>query len=303
MKRYFWIMLAAMLPMAACNNSSEADEEDEAYDSQKIVLSADYKAPMKTLGDSLGHYWGMSQGMFFKHYVDNLPEAEKAKFDDAQAFLSGLRAVLEADTSSQAYFNGVQAGVQILQTIYQMHEGGIDINIKELYASLAKNIGKKNVTPQALDSVSMIANELFQKAQTKMVEMQNRKNQSEVLKNKEAGQKFLDKLHSDKSVVFNPSGLAYKIKKQGTGAVAAPNDNVKVKYAGKLIDGTEFDSSHGDFAEFAVQNVIPGFGEALMALPSGTKATLYIPADLGYGDRAIGNIPAGSLLIFDIEIQ
>ena len=84
--------------------------------------------------------------------------------------------------------------------------------------------------------------------------------------------------------------------------MAKKEDNVKVIYTGRLIDGTEFDSSKGQPAAFRADRVVPGFSEALTTLPAGTKATLYIPENLGYGQQNAGSIEPGSTLVFDIEI-
>ena len=85
-----------------------------------------------------------------------------------------------------------------------------------------------------------------------------------------------------------------------------PKDNstVKVHYTGKLIDGTVFDSSvdRGEPADFPVTQVIPGFSEGLKMMNKGSKYVLYIPASLGYGNNEAGNIPAGSTLVFEVEM-
>ena len=122
--------------------------------------------------------------------------------------------------------------------------------------------------------------------------------------NIEAGKAFVDSLKAaDKEVKTTESGLSYKVVTLGTGAKATDKDKVAVVYTGKLIDGTEFDSSKGEAVKFSPRQVVPGFGEALKTFPVGTKVTLYIPEDLGYGKRAQGKIAPGSTLIFDLEIK
>ena len=81
-------------------------------------------------------------------------------------------------------------------------------------------------------------------------------------------------------------------------------DTVKVHYHGTLIDGTVFDSSiqRGQPAEFAVNGVIPGWTEALQLMPLGSKWKLFVPPGIAYGPRARGNIPANSVLIFEVEL-
>lgn len=102
------------------------------------------------------------------------------------------------------------------------------------------------------------------------------------------------------------SGLQYFIHQQGTGAKATPGQTVKVHYSGFLTTGEKFDSSvdRGEPIAFPVGTgrVIKGWDEGILMLPVGSKATLVIPPTLGYGDREVGPIPAGSTLIFDVEI-
>ncbi|MEE9405716.1 MAG: FKBP-type peptidyl-prolyl cis-trans isomerase, partial [Algisphaera sp.] len=87
------------------------------------------------------------------------------------------------------------------------------------------------------------------------------------------------------------------------GATASAGDTVTLHYTGTLIDGTTFDSSQGgEPVAFPVTAVIPGFSEGLQLLPVGTKAKLYIPAELAYGDSPQGPGGPGSTLIFDVEM-
>lgn len=107
------------------------------------------------------------------------------------------------------------------------------------------------------------------------------------------------------SIIITPSGLQYKILVQGNGQVPQRTDKVKVNYEGRLIDGTVFDASskHGsDPATFQADQVIRGWTEALTMMPVGSKWRLFIPSELAYGERAVGQIPPYSTLIFDVEL-
>jgi FKBP-type peptidyl-prolyl cis-trans isomerase len=110
----------------------------------------------------------------------------------------------------------------------------------------------------------------------------------------------------EKKATATPSGLKYIVTKPGTGAKPQRGNKVIVHYTGKLANGTKFDSSLDrnkplDFP-VGVGMVIPGWDEALLAMQKGEKRTLIIPPALGYGDRGVGPIPAGSTLIFDVEL-
>lgn len=122
---------------------------------------------------------------------------------------------------------------------------------------------------------------------------------------KEAGAKFLEENKKRPGVVTLPSGLQYEIITKGTGPIPKSTDTVKANYAGTLIDGTEFDNSfkRGTPITIPVTGVIRGWVEALEMMPVGSKWKLFIPSDLGYGDRGAGGaIPGGAALIFDIEL-
>lgn len=107
-----------------------------------------------------------------------------------------------------------------------------------------------------------------------------------------------------KGVKTLESGLQYSIEKEGKGAVATDSTEVEVNYEGKLIDGSVFDSSYkrGQSATFRPDQVIKGWREALKLMPEGSAWNLYIPAELAYGERDQQNIPAGSTLIFKVEV-
>jgi len=122
---------------------------------------------------------------------------------------------------------------------------------------------------------------------------------------KEAGKKFLEENKKRPGVVTLPDGLQYEIITKGTGPIPKATDTVQANYIGTLINGEEFDNSYkrGTPLTIPVSGVIRGWTEALELMPVGSKWKLFIPSDLGYGDRgADGAIPGGSALIFEIEL-
>jgi FKBP-type peptidyl-prolyl cis-trans isomerase FklB len=122
---------------------------------------------------------------------------------------------------------------------------------------------------------------------------------------KEAGAKFLEANKKKPGVITLPSGLQYEIITKGTGPVPKATDTIKANYIGSLIDGKEFDNSYkrGQSITIPVTGVIGGWVEALQLMPVGSKWKLYIPSELGYGDRGAGaSIPGGAALIFEIEL-
>jgi peptidylprolyl isomerase len=121
----------------------------------------------------------------------------------------------------------------------------------------------------------------------------------------EEGLAFLKQNSTAEGVVTTDSGLQYKVLKKGSGTVhPSARDTVKVHYHGTLIDGTVFDSSveRGEPISFPLYRVIKGWTEGLQLMVVGEKTRLYIPSQLAYGFRSVGKIPAGSTLIFDVEL-
>lgn len=124
-------------------------------------------------------------------------------------------------------------------------------------------------------------------------------------KNKAEGQAFLEKNKSAEGVKVTESGLQYIVEKEGEGQSPKSFDEVTVHYAGKLIDGTEFDSSYkrNEPVKFPVNGVIAGWTEALQLMKPGAKYKLFIPSDLAYGDEGVGDIIGpGAVLVFDVEL-
>ncbi|MBR2178407.1 MAG: FKBP-type peptidyl-prolyl cis-trans isomerase, partial [Paludibacteraceae bacterium] len=105
-------------------------------------------------------------------------------------------------------------------------------------------------------------------------------------------------------VMTTESGLQYKMIKAGNGKKPSASNTVKVHYEGKLIDGTVFDSSkkRREPIEFRLDQVIRGWTEGLQLMDEGSVYELYIPYELGYGERQMGNIPAYSTLVFNVEL-
>ena len=151
-----------------------------------------------------------------------------------------------------------------------------------------------------------------QEAQAVLTEMQadlSKKRQEQMQQaaasNKAEGDAFLAANKAKEGVVTLPSGLQYKVLKEGTGPKPAANDTVSSNYRGTLINGTEFDSSekHGGPAKFGVGQVIKGWSEALQIMPVGSKWQLFVPANLAYGERgAGGDIGPNATLIFEVEL-
>lgn len=141
--------------------------------------------------------------------------------------------------------------------------------------------------------------------QNEVRKQQQEKTQQLAAANKAEGEAFLTANKAKEGVVTLPSGLQYKVVTPGTGTKPAATDSVVCNYQGKLINGTEFDSSYkrGQPATFEVDKVIKGWTEALQLMPVGSKWQLFIPSNLAYGERGAGaNIGPNATLIFEVEL-
>lgn len=148
--------------------------------------------------------------------------------------------------------------------------------------------------------------ETFRQLNQEVMARQQKVRDEQLTKNKEAGQKFLEENAKKEGIVTLPSGLQYKVLSEGTGPSPKSTDRVSVKYAGTLINGTEFDSTAkngGTPATFRVDGVIKGWTEALQKMKKGSRWQLFIPGDLAYGERGSPpKIEPNSTLIFDVEL-
>jgi FKBP-type peptidyl-prolyl cis-trans isomerase len=152
--------------------------------------------------------------------------------------------------------------------------------------------------------IPRVSDSLMNVFQQEIMGKQQASNQESLMQNKAASATFLAQNKAKEGVVELPSGLQYKVITPGQGKNPALTDKVKVHYKGSLINGTVFDSSYdrGQPVEFKLNEVIPGWSEGVQLMKPGAKYILYVPPQLGYGDDPVGPIPAGSTLIFEVEL-
>jgi len=158
------------------------------------------------------------------------------------------------------------------------------------------------LAPQLNDQEIEVAMQAFQQEVAKQQAAEMAKAGAQ---NRIEGEAFLAKNGQNPEITTLPSGLQYRVIKQGNGPIPKEGDTVTTHYRGILIDGTQFDSSYdrGEPATFPVGGVIAGWTEALQLMPVGSKWQLFIPAGLAYGLRGAGGvIGPDATLIFDIEL-
>ena len=188
-------------------------------------------------------------------------------------------------------------GLGIGQQLKSM--GANDLCIDDFAQAIKDVIDNKELVVSHHEAQSIVT-KYFQEKEAEM-------NKAKAEKGKQAkadGENFLKENAQKEGVVTTASGLQYMILKEGEGKSPKATDKVRCHYEGMLIDGTLFDSSlqRGEPADFPLNGVIAGWTEGLQTMKVGGKTRFYIPSELAYGDQAVGNIPAGSTLIFEVEL-
>jgi FKBP-type peptidyl-prolyl cis-trans isomerase len=199
---------------------------------------------------------------------------------------------LETQKDSISYFIGSDISRSLADI---KDEIDIDLLVKAL------KDGFEGKEPQLTQSDMMTT---MQEFSSRMMKVREEKQQQAAADNKAAGEKFLEENKTKEGIIVTASGLQYQILQEGTGAKPTSQDKVSVNYRGTLIDGTEFDSSYksGQPISFSVTGVISGWTEALQLMSTGSKYKLFIPSELGYGERGSRTIGPNEVLIFEIEL-
>ena len=181
-----------------------------------------------------------------------------------------------------------------------LHRDSVDVDTNLLLRGLKDALAdsKPLLTDDEMRSVIMVL-------QGEVNQRQAEKMQQAGATNKKEGEAFLAANKTKPGVVALPSGLQYKVLKEGSGPKPTASDSVVCNYRGVLLDNKEFDSSYkrGQPATFQVGQVIKGWMEALQLMPAGSKWQLFIPSELAYGDRGNGReIEPNATLIFEVEL-
>ncbi|MCX5909586.1 MAG: FKBP-type peptidyl-prolyl cis-trans isomerase [Deltaproteobacteria bacterium] len=201
--------------------------------------------------------------------------------------------VLKSQKDKASYIIGLDIG-------RTFKNQGLDIDPKILARGMKDSLAGKNLLLS--DEEIRETMTAFQKEITAKQEAQAKKLSE---KNQKEGEAFLAENKKKEGVKILPSGLQYKVIKEGSGKKPKATDTVTTNYKGTLIDGTEFDSSYkrGKPATFVVNGVIPGWAEALQFMGEGAKWQLFIPSNLAYGERGAGReIGPNATLIFEVEL-
>lgn len=259
--------------------------------------------------DSLSYYLGATQGAMIKRQLTTMPMAD-SRF--TEGLIQGLGAVLNADTSSVGYFEGIQMGLAMLTDLNKFKKLGATIDQQMIYNEIKKGLTTNNpLSPEQLNDANQkaasILTPLMEKAQ-KMEEAlraaQAQAYDSICEANIKAGNQYMDSLkNTSANIKFTDSGVYYKVIEKGKGSRPKPDQVVDVKYTGKTVTGRVFDSSGDEVRSFALNGVIKGFADGISQMRKGAHYIIYIPGELAYGPKGIpGKIEPMEMLIFDVEL-
>ncbi len=285
MKKYLLMTAAvAALAFTSCNNT-------------------EVKADLKTDVDSLAFNLGVAQSESLRQYMTMQLGVDSTQLT---AFIKGMKegATQEEDKSRDAYLNGIQTGKQVKQMAKSMSnevyagDSTMQINPETILAGLVAGLTHKG---------NLKADSCYNEYQKKLQPIVDRNTEKQYGENKKAGEDFLAKNKTKEGVVTLPNGLQYKVIKAGTGAMPNDSSTVTFNYTGKLIDGTQFDSSKDEGRQPLEMRMdrpgfIEGVTEAIKLMPQGSVWEVYIPYNMAYGTRSAGQqIKPFSALVFELE--
>ncbi|MDY3097957.1 MAG: FKBP-type peptidyl-prolyl cis-trans isomerase [Bacteroidaceae bacterium] len=251
--------------------------------------------------DTFSYLLGMANSNGLKAYLSQRMGIDTAYVED---FLKGFqqKELTEADKREKARLAGMEIREQVETQVWSNANRQIDdsvdvLNHEQFIKGFQNGIFPVDTTFSMDSAQSLVQKQMAYYHKVKM--------EKKYGANRVAGEQFLKLNAKQDSVQTTASGLQYKVITMGTGEKPQKTDRVKVDYEGRLIDGTVFDSSYkrGKPATFPVGQVIAGWTEALCMMPVGSKWEVYVPQELGYGDREQQKIPPFSCLVFTVELH
>lgn len=294
MKKTIILLALAILAGASC---TEAIAKDKKKKGAAEVAPVKEIITLQSKGDSICYASGQAYTRGMMEYVMQTFKVDSAYIP---SFIDGLKEALTMESTPES--KAKAAGAQIASMVQERMMPGLTQQLEGSDATFNGDLFKRGF----IDAVEHDASIFSVDEAAKFSEEQIRIiSQKKVEAAKAAGAAWLAENAKKEGVITLPSGLQYRVIKQGNGIVATTDDQVTVRYKGQLIDGTVFDSSYErnpDTTTFKPTQVIKGWTEALCMMPEGSEWELYIPESLGYGSRDTGKIPAYSTLIFKVEV-
>ena len=265
------------------------------------------KANLRTQVDTLSYLIGMAMSP-----ADQLSAYLTQIGSDSayqEEFLKGMRDGMLAgdDKKKMAYFNGVQAGLQTkMQTFAGIQrqifgeDSTKELSVKNFLSGFAALMHHK--TALKIDTV-LVDQEKARELASQMIEkLSDEVYAKQYAHLQVASDSFMTEIGKRSDVKPAGEGVYYKVIKEGNGDLPTPTSTVTVKYEGRLMDGTVFDSSGDTTRDFNLQSIIKGWSTALVKMPVGSQWEIYIPYNMGYGIKGNGQIPPYSALVFTVEL-
>jgi FKBP-type peptidyl-prolyl cis-trans isomerase len=204
----------------------------------------------------------------------------------------GEKPELKDPKDKESYSLGYQFG-------QNLKAQGLDINLEIYNSGIQDALGGTKPLLSQYEIIKVVSD-----LQKRALIARQKESKEKADKNLAESKLFMEENKNKEGVRTLPRGLQYKVLTEGSGKTPKAADKVTVNYRGIFINGTEFDSSHkrGKPATFQLDKVIPGWMEALQIMKEGSKWQLFVPPELGYGERGGGPVPPNSTLIFEIEL-
>jgi len=249
------------------------------------------------------------QAVLQKEMAAKIDSVNKINAPRLNEFIKGLTEAMNLEEKS-AYANGLSIGAQFSQQMLPQFNEMIfgsdstkEVNREQVLAGIISTLKNQELAISKMEANGLVQTTV-EKAQAKEQVRMEEELKAQYADSIAAGDAFMAENAKREGVITTPSGLQYEILRAGNGPLPTETDQVKVHYHGTLINGTVFDSSvdRGEPATFGVNQVIPGWTEALKLMPVGSKWRLYIPYDLAYGSADRGTIKPFSNLIFEVEL-
>lgn len=292
MKKILTMALILVMGAAAINAASPKKDKKKGKAEEPVAAAVVLATP----SDSVNYTAGMAQTNGL------IPFLLQQKMDTAYMadFIRGFKEAVERteDPAYVAYKQGLSIATMVTERMLPGFEnqlkGSDDTFDRAMFLNGFIAALKNDTTAFTLEKAEKFINERMEA-----------NHKAKLDKAKKVGADFLAENAKKEGVQTTASGLQYKVLVKGEGEIPTTSQQVTVKYEGKLIDGTVFDSSYErnpQTTQFRADQVIKGWTEALTMMPVGSTWELYIPYNLAYGEREQGKIPACSCLIFKVEL-
>lgn len=258
----------------------------------------------KSKSDSVSTFFGRMTGGFINNELNYYAEQQGEEFD-RQEFLKGVQSVV-GRKHSEAYYAGVGTGLRLGQDMLNMEAQGVQVNRDKFLAAFRELVLSDSVSDEQRNEYAAIYQQLNDQIQAEAVAREEAKKaqSSDAQANVKAGEEYVaNLLKTNPAAKQTESGLAYVIENPGEGEKVKRGDKVTVNYVGKFLDGETFDKGEG--AVFTPgSGIIEGVSEGLCLLSKGGKATVYVPASLGYGVNGVPQAKIGpnQMIVFELEV-